>query len=221
VPYFVYVIIGIITVLLIICIVVGFVFIYKNKRKIFAYSVYKKLYAYVKHKDYYLINNLVVDISENNNLHISHLLVSNKYVYVISSRYFDDDVVGESFSSKLWSIYNNQNKLIKRVDNPVIFNEQRTLMLADYLGCNQENLSTPITFISIVVTNDIEYNIKDKTMMRGSYILKKKDLMKLIKKIENESNLSEFNLEKLQYIINKLYSNSNRLKSKEAINKKV
>ena len=89
------------------------------------------------------------------------------------------------------------------MSNPVAFNERRTVCLAKFLGWNATK--SPM-FISIVVINDSsDVIIEDTSISPQSYIIHKKDLVRLIKKIEKESDVPPLDEKSLDKLIPRLH----------------
>ena len=61
-------------------------------------------------------------------------------------------------------------------------------------------------FKSIVVVNDnIDLKFGTSSTSKGSYLLKKKEVYKTIKRIEKESDLNPFDEEQLQKVVNRIH----------------
>lgn len=217
-----YSLIGAGVVIFIVLVFLGIYFYKKNIEKIFKYKVYKKLYSLALDNDYYLLNNLVIKLTNDVSLHISHLIVGEKFIYVISSRYYNGSLKGKSYASSDFELISKNTKDIHTISNPVIYNEKRTILFAKYLGWDE---SKPMMLLSIVVTNnDVEYLIEDKKLSKGSYLCHIKELKKLITKIEKETNVSKFDEKKLQVIVDKIHKistdDANYEKRNEQLTKK-
>ncbi len=198
----IYYVIFAIIIALFIAVIILFILHKKYAAKMFNRSVWRRLYNLVQNQDWYLLNDVVIN-TESNALHISHLLVANKYVYVIASRYYENDLKGDSFTCQHWKVIDKNQVFLRQVSNPVAFNERRTVCLAKFLGWNATK--SPM-FISIVVINDSsDVIIDDTSISPQSYIIHKKDLVRLIKKIEKESDVPPLDEKSLDKLIPRLH----------------
>lgn len=200
---FIYVLIGTLAIIFVVALILGFLLSHKYADSIFKYLLWRKLYSLVQDKDYFLINNLNISIDKNQApLKISHLIIGDKYIYVIASRYYESDLKGESYSSQNWEVVSDDVSL-RKISNPMWFNEQRTIMLAKYLGWDE---TKPPLFVSIVVTNNkIDYKIRKDDNIKFSYICHKSEVKKLIKNIEKMDNHVVFDNSRMEHIVNQLY----------------
>ena len=198
----IYYLIGGILLLAVIALLVLFIVHHKYASRFLKHRVWKKLYRLVQNQDWYLLNNVAIR-TENESIHISHLLVADKFVYVISSRYFEDDLAGDSYSARFWQVVDKDGRPLRTCHNPVVFNENRTMLLAGFLGWNQSK--TPM-FVSIVVINDsTELHIRNPKLSPYSYIVHAKDIYRFIRNMEKNSKLPRFDQETLDKMIPRLH----------------
>ena len=160
-----------------------------NDHKNFKKQVYKNLYNLAMEKDYYLINNLPL-VSENNLVaKLDHIIFSNKYIYVIADKTYEDILSGKK-EDNVWLSYSYSGDK-KEINNPILLNEIRCDKFATIKKINRNYI------ISIVVVNNLaKINDIDSLNKSSSYICHKKDLRNVIKNIEKRE-VSEFNLDNL------------------------
>jgi len=170
--------------------------------KIFKKAAWRKLYSLAQSKDFYLLNKVFVN-TELDTLHIDHLVVGEKYIYVIASRYYESNIQGDSYVSPKWEVISKEGAVIREITNPVIYNEKRTICLAKFLGWNKQK--SPMFISIVVINNPVDFNIKNTAISPYSFIVHKRDLAKQIKKIEKDSRFSPFDEESLQKIINRIH----------------
>ena len=188
--------------LILVGIIVLFILLHKYAKDIFRHKVWKKLYKLAQNYDYFLLNDVNLRIESNKNIHIDHLLIGDKFVYVIATRLYEDNIEANKLYDPKWNIVASNGTFIKAVTNPVIVNEKRTVMLQSFLGCSKKGEM----FKSIVVVNDnIDLKVGTSTTSKGSYLLKKKEVYKTIKRIEKESELNPFDEEQLQKVVNRIH----------------
>lgn len=188
------------------------VFCHKYAVEIFKRQVWHKLYRLVQDQDFYLLNQVTIK-TESNKLHIDHLVVGDKFIYVIAARSYEDNLVGTSYSVPKWQVKDKDGTLIREISNPVAYNENRTMYLAKFLGWN--NTKTPMFISLVVINNGISCTIDDQTISQYSYIIHKKDVNKLIKKVEKETNLPPFDDQALEKIISRIHRLSSEIHKKE------
>ncbi len=207
-----YYLVIVLVLLIIIGIIISFVLCHKHAEQNLKHKVWKKLYKLANNSDYYLLNQVNIETEFKSNIHIDHLLIGDKFVYVISSRYYEDNLYGKTYYDSKFNINTTDGTLIRSVTNPIIKNEKRSTILAKYLGCEKKY---PM-FVSIVVTNNVDVNVAEQNIADYSYIIKCKDLSKTIKSIEKESNLTPIDDQSLQQVVNRLHTISVSLNKKEA-----
>ncbi|MDD4532421.1 MAG: nuclease-related domain-containing protein [Bacilli bacterium] len=189
--------------LLLVVLIIVFYFVRKHDAiKIFKRTIWKKLYRLAQAKDFYLLNKVLVN-TELDTLHIDHLLVGDKYIYVVSSRYYESNVSGDSYVSPKWEVVSKEGKVIREITNPVIYNEKRTICLAKFLGWNKQK--SPMFISLVVINNPVECSIKNTAISPYSFIVHRNELTKQIKKIEKESKFAPFDETSLQKIINRIH----------------
>lgn len=182
--------------LIVLALVVLFVLSKVYAKKIYLHRVWHKLYSIAQNQDFLLLNDVNVQ-TEDCNIHIPHVLIGDHYVYVVTSRYYEDDLVAENCYDDKWKVKISS----KNVSNPVMYNEQRTIMLAKFLGWNE---SKDVMFVSIVCTNaDVE--IKAGELEKYSYLCHIKDLNKIIKGLEKNSKCGVFQVESIEKIADRLH----------------
>lgn len=174
----------------------------KHATDIFKRQAYRKLYRLAQDQDYYLLNNLTIK-TETDSLHIDHLLVGDKFVYVIATRYYEDDLQGESYLAKKWHVVDKNGTTLREASNPVVYNEKRTMCLAKFLGWNTQK--TPMFISLVIIDNATEVNVADKKISEYSYLIHKKDACSLIKQIERDTPLPPFDDQSLLKIITRIH----------------
>jgi hypothetical protein len=197
--------------------VLSFALHHKYAAALFKRQAWKKLYRLAQDQDYYLLNNVTIK-TESDTLHIDHLLVGDKYVYVIATRYFEDNIQGQSYVVSKWHVEDKNGTVLREVSNPVSYNEKRTMMLAKFLGWN--STKTPMFVSVVVINNSSDVKIADDRITSLSFLVHKKDVSKLIKKIERETNLQPFDDQSLMKIIARIHRLSEENKANEEFAKK-
>ena len=184
--------------------IIGF-FIYniKNAKKLHHRRVHKKLLALANDRDYYSLCNVNLKTELSTNVHINDLLIGDKFVYVISARYYEDNLVGNDFYDEYFSVTAKDGTFIRRVKNPIIMNEKRTVILSKFLGCDGKS---PMFYSIVVVNNNVDVITDQNNLQEYSKICKKKDVAALIKKIEKEANITPFDDQQLAKVVSRLHA---------------
>ncbi len=62
---------------------------------------YRKIYNYTLNHDLYLINNFVFKLDSKHNTSIDHILFGEKFIYIIMDKYYEGDLIGNSYDKSL------------------------------------------------------------------------------------------------------------------------
>ena len=137
-------------------VVVGAVFIYLffgPAIKRFLYKrwtiqmYYKKIYKVALDEDFYLINSFSNKTADEDEFHIDHILIGDKFIYCIRDRYYPGARKAKEEDSS-WIFYDRKHKDGVQIQNPLRINEIRVQMMSLMSGLNQK------LFISVVLVND-------------------------------------------------------------------
>lgn len=152
----------------------------RNKLRKNYLAIYgKTIYNIANVNDYYLINKLILEAQDDTKLCVDHLLLGNKYIYIIKDNYVEGGVTYKINDESWIEFYgNNKNPKRRYMNNMVLLNASRVKKFSVITG-----LSTSLIIsINIFNNNSVidEYESDDKT----TYIVKQKNLKKLIASIE-------------------------------------
>ncbi len=116
--------------------------------KLFPERVNRVLYKIAKNNDFLLLNNVKLDILEQK-ISCSHLLISDKFIYCILDRYFENQVDG-AIKDKKWIVRNKDGSDKRIVNNPIMLNRYYVYNLNMYFtkGAVDEFLVIPVTVIN-------------------------------------------------------------------------
>ncbi len=173
-------------------------------QKLFRYFYYRKIYRYVNHRDLRLINNFQFAVDESTNAHFDHIIFGNKYIYLITDKYWTKGIYGK-VEDKSWLLFKNGDKRIY-IDNPLKKNELRTEKLSLVTDINRS------MFVAIVVVNNdclVDDNIK---LNKQNIILKIRHLIKTIEQYEKDDieNINDEQLQKVVYAFDKIKNSTSR-----------
>lgn len=141
---------------------------------------YKTVHKVALYGDYFLINQLILKIDETNQLEINHLLLADKYIYVINDAFYPGKLTGKMEDESLLFAFGfgRRRKAPKVVDNPLKRNRTRIEKLALITGLDLD------LFISIVLVNDDGDFSEIASINKMDYIIQRKDFLKLVNAIE-------------------------------------
>lgn len=170
----------------------------QNKR--YKISTYAKVLDLAEKNDYLLLNNYKIDFDDRHVGVIDHLLISNKYIFVVCSFSISGVISGE-LKSRTLNVYKPKGKM-DEVINPMNYLINMVKRVTLYNELNESFVK------GIVVVNDDSVvnidNLSDKFLM-----VRRSDLASAIEKFDKEKigNLKEENVVKF---INKLNMENNK-----------
>ncbi|GEM_PF-4767180 len=183
-------IIGVLVVIFLICLLY-FRNIYRNKHA--RELTYLKLSKICEHNDYLLLNDYHIDFDDKNKGLIDHLVISNKYIIIISV-FSISGVLSGKFQGE--ELVNVNKKGTSIVANPINYNINLAKRLALF-----NDLNTSFLKGLVVINNDSSIKIVGHN--EQFKIIKRKELNKTIKEFDKE-NIKNLNEESVIKFINKL-----------------
>ena len=183
-------IIGILVVIFLICLLY-FRNIYRNKHA--RELTYLKLSKICEHNDYLLLNDYHIDFDDKNKGLIDHLVISNKYIIIISVFSISGVLSGKFQGEELVNVNKKRTSIVA---NPINYNINLTKRLALF-----NDLNTSFLKGLVVINNDSSIKIEGHN--EQFKIIKRKDLNKTIKEFDRE-NIKNLNEESVIKFINKL-----------------
>ena len=167
------------------------------RAKHFQIHYYKKVYRVALDHDYFLINQFVFKVDNSKVANVDHILFGGKYIYVITSMYYQGDLVGKYHDKSLIFISHKGKKCY--TDNP--YNQVKFLAskLSSSTGID------PSLMIGIVLIND-DCKVEVQSDSKQFYVIQRKRLPSLIKAIESRpvETINETQLAKAVQSIAKL-----------------
>ena len=146
---------------------------YRKRHTVKAY--YPKVYRVALDNDFYLINNFSNRTAESEEFHIDHILIGNKFIYVIRDRYYDGALAAKE-TDQSWIFFHGKKG--RYVPNPVIMNKLRMQRLSLMSGIDEK------FFISVVLINDDCYLTPYESQTDNSFLSSLRDFPRLIEEIE-------------------------------------
>lgn len=171
-------------------------FIYKRvyKKRHYKEVTFLKLSHLAKANDYLLLNNFKLDFDDQHIANIDHILISKKYIFLITD--FDlSGVISGELRDPLLRVANNYSEAVN-VSNPLNYNINLVKRLHTAYRFDPSFLKGVV-----VINDDAVVNITNPSDQ--FFMVTRKDLPKLIRKFDREkiANLKE---KDVLYFISKL-----------------
>lgn len=166
-----------------------------KKRRITA-----KLKKFAIDHDFPLLSDVVIQVREDKYVKIDHVMIGNKYIYVIACKCYYGYLNAKAIDEK-WVLYRRDK--LKHIDNPLKNNYKRMKILSSLLDNSIEDFVNIIYLSKPVVTNKIEgSNSKE-------FVLYEDDFEKFIEVYEKECELNEFSVKSINEAAKKIYDYHN------------
>lgn len=166
-----------------------------KKRRITA-----KLKKFAIDHDFPLLSDVVIQVREDKYVKIDHVMIGNKYIYVIACKCYYGYLNAKAIDEK-WVLYRREK--LKHIDNPLKNNYKRMKILSSLLENSIEDFVNIIYLSKPVVTNKIEgSNSKE-------FVLFEDDFEKFIEVYEKECELNEFSVKSINEAAKKIYDYHN------------
>ncbi len=166
------------------------------EKKFFKKMVAKKLYKSSVNDDVFLINDVV--LNNDKSIKFDHMYFGQKFIFCIKDLYVDVGINGSAKNNLLFNYDKKGKKTF--IENPLMVNDNQVSQLWYFLRLRQNNL-----IYSIVCINDsASMDVSD--FGEKSFIVKKKDLIKTIKKLEKDTKIVSFKKENEEKIVKKIYN---------------
>lgn len=171
-------------------------------RKHFQIHYYKRIYRVALDNDFFLINQFVFKVDATKVANVDHLLFGNKYIYVLSSKYYQGDLVGKYHDKSLIFISHRGKKCY--TDNP--YNQVKLLAskLSSSTGIDASLM------IGIILVND-DCRVAVQSDSKQFYIIQRKRFASLIKAIESRP-VEEINQQQLAKAVQSIAKQNKRKK---------
>lgn len=183
-----------------------FVGVFKNSR------IKTKLKKFAIDHDFPLLSDVVIQVRKDKYIKIDHIMIGDKYIYVIKSSCWYGYLNGKAIDEK-WLLYSNDK--LTHLDNPLINNRMRIRMLSALLENSPEDFINIVYLSKPVVVNKIECNSEKE------FVLFETDFDKFIQVFEKECSLNDFSLKSIEDAAKKIYEyHKDSLISFKEVNKK-
>lgn len=159
-----------------------------------------KLKKFAIDHDFPLLSDVVIQVRENKYIKIDHIMIGNKYIYVIACKCYYGYLNAKAIDEK-WVLY-RRDKLL-HVENPLKNNHKRIKILASLLDNSVEDFVNIIYLSKPVVASKIEGGNKKE------FVLFEEDFEKFIEVYEKECKLNEFSIKSINEAAKKIYDYHN------------
>lgn len=177
-------------------------------RKSYRKKVYKVLHFYAEENDQLLLNNaMIIFPDEKTPVIFDHILIADKYVYVIQDIYYDGGIYGNLQDQSLF--HEDLRKHTEKIDNPLYINGERIRKLEQMINVEPDAK----LFVNVVCYNK-ELILQDgmKKKEQGLFFLPVNELEETIKAAEQDE-VQAISHEKSERLINLFKERSERIKN--------
>lgn len=176
----------------------------RMEKRTFLKSFYTDVYQLAIDKDFYVINDVVLEI-DTKFIHFNHILFGDKYIYCICDHYYDGPLSGK-FTDQQWFLYKNNGQL-DHIKNPLLLHRARLSYVTSALRAEE-------LFIGLCVVNEscLVDEIKDAPEYLN--VINEKDFKEYINKKEKE-NVPPINSIQLDSLVQQIYQKNLQSKEKE------
>lgn len=173
-----------------------------------------KLKRFAVDHDFPLLSDVVIQIREDKYIKIDHIMIGNKYIYVIACKCYYGYLNAKAIDEK-WVLY-KRDKLV-HVENPLRYNEKRIRILSNLLDNSIEDFVNIVYLSKPVVTSKIEGSDKKE------FVIYEDDFENFIEVYEKECKLNEFSIKSINEAAKKIfdYHNESIINFKEVNTKKA
>jgi hypothetical protein len=174
------------------------------EKNTFHKKFYTEVYQLAIDKDFYVINDVVLEI-DTKFIHFNHILFGDKYIYCICDSYFEGPISGK-YSDQQWFLYKNNGQLL-HIKNPLLLHRARLNYLTSTLRAEE-------LFVGICVVNEscIVDNIEE--IPDSLAVLNVHEFKEYIYKREKES-IPPINSIQLDSLVQQIYQKNLQSKEKE------
>ena len=174
------------------------------EKKTFLKSFYTNVYQLAIDKDYYVINDVVLEI-DTKFIHFNHILFGDKYIYCICDSYFDGPISGK-FTDNQWFMYKD-NGVVEHIKNPLILHRSRLSYVTSSLRAEE-------LFVGVFVVNKSCIVDEIKDCPENMTILNEEEFRDYILKREKE-NIPPINTIQLDSLVKQVYQKNIQSREKE------
>lgn len=177
----------------------------KTQKKKYKEVYYRTIRTIADNEDYYLLNNFIFRIDNGRTAVIDHLLIGEKYFYIITSLYYDGNLSGKEFDSSLILTTRTNGK--SYTDNPLFQTKTLISKLSMVTG-----LDTSLMIGIVLVNDSCNFNVIHEKRNDGReiaedekiyFLCNNNKLKKLISKIESR-NVGNINPDQLDRAVKSL-----------------
>ncbi len=169
-------------------------------------AFYKKIIKIANYRDYYLINEFKVHPEDEYSPSVDHLLLGNKYIYLIYDYYFEG-AVDASLEDDYW-IYHKMDKTKVKITNPI----KKSKKITEYFAV--ANSIDPAYMVTIVLINNDCFISPIKNASKKENLVTLSKLEKLINSYESQ-DIGNFDEKGMNRLIELFAEKKNNARNKE------
>ncbi len=169
-------------------------------------AFYRKVLKIANYRDYYLINEFKVHSDDEYSPSVDHLLLGNKYIYLIYDYYFEG-AVDASLEDDYW-IYHKMDGSKVKISNPI----KKSKKISEYFAV--ANSIDPAYMVTIVLINNDCFISPIKNASQKEKLVTLSKLEKLIGSYESQ-DIGNFDEKGMSRLIGLFAEKKNNVRSKE------
>ena len=154
------------------------------------------LRKYVDKHDFLYLHNLCLRISPGQYIHVDHVIVGDRFIYVIATKFYYGFLNGKDIDEK-WVLSDGKETQI--IDNPLLANELKVGYISRILNVNPNVLVNIVLVSRTTVIDSVE--IHNPSL----HLLEEDNVLRFIDKFENDKNYPVFNIGDLEKTASDLY----------------
>lgn len=164
--------------------------ILKNKR------IRRYFKKYVNKNDYLYLYDLCLRIAEGKYLYVDHLILGDRFIYAISTKFYYGFLTGKDIDEK-WVL--SDGKTTQIVDNPLLVNEFKLKYLSRIMEVDVDNLVNIVLLSKTCKVDSIEISNPNYNLCEEDTVLN------IIQRHESDSRYNVFLASDLEQKANELY----------------
>lgn len=187
---------------LIVLLIASIVFVNLDDIKGFFIGVFKKVRVSQKLKkfaidhDFPLLSDVVLQVGEDKAIKIDHIMIGNKYIYVIGAKCYYGYLSAKAIDEK-WLLY--QGNKLKHINNPLKNNAVRIKALAKLLNNSLDD------FVNIIYLSKPVVACKIESDNNKEFVIFEEDFNKFIEIYERQCQLNEFSIKSIENAAKKIF----------------
>jgi hypothetical protein len=160
------------------------------------YRIKLQIKKFVEINDYLYLSKVVLRVAEKEYVIVDHLILGDRFIYVIASKFYYGYVNGKDIDAK-WVVSDGATTEI--VNNPFYANEVRIDFLTRIMNVSRDKFVNLVMLAKTAVVDNIELNSD------YYHLVNERTLYSEIKKFEDDARFNIFDPKDLEVLASNLY----------------